>query len=243
MRKIIRQRWIKVALVIITFVMVSTVTYSLNQQYIRSCTDMITVVVAAQKIPAFSAVKRDMVVLAKKPRIAVPPDAITEPDIFLKQEKYYTGELGFGSADIIRLDRLTNIKHLPAVDLAMLPNENKMLVSVNTNLVKSCANFVVPGALVDAVVFIKSETIDEDDKIISPLEDPYLANLLVVDKKNSESGFPHETGREAIPAVITLMLDRANVETAKALVRYNETGSIYLLPVGLQSEVYLASVN
>jgi hypothetical protein len=100
---------------------------------------------------------------------------------------------------------------------------------------------VVPGTLVNAIVFVKGQMLDEPDLIISPAEDTRLANLLVVDKKNANASPPTEKGREAIPAVVTLIIDKDNLEIAKALVQYNETGSVYLLPVGFESNVYLAS--
>lgn len=240
MRKRIKQKYIKAGVVIIVFCLITAVTFTLNRMYIRKNTDMVNVAVAVQKIPAFTQVFPDQVKLAKRPRSAVPPEAVLNT-AELSQAPYYTGDLGFGQGDIIRTDRLSAGKSSKIGELTSLVAEDKMLISVSTNLVKSCANLVAPGALVDAVVFIPGQGIDQEDILISPLEDPCLANLLVIDKKNAESSPPPDAGREAIPATVTLIMDKAAMETAKALVQYNETGSIYLLPVGFDGTVHLAA--
>ena len=240
MRKVIKQRFFKIGLVIALFIAIFGVTFTLNRSYIVSNTDMVQVVVASKKIPAFSKVGAESVTIKKLPRSVIPKTALTDTAV-LEKKNLYTGDLGLGEGDVVREDRLTGNNDAPVGNLAKLQSENKMLVSIQTNLVKSCANLVTPGAVVNAVVFVKGDTLSGSDKIISPLEDPRLSNLLVVDKKNSESAPPVEKGREAIPAVITIMLDSQNIDVAKALVQYNEKGSIYLLPFGFKGDVYLAA--
>jgi Flp pilus assembly protein CpaB len=228
-------------LVVLVFVFIFVVTFTLNQHYIKKNTDLVDVLVAAKKIPAFSSLTVDQVAFAKRPRVVVPKEAVLDVSLLFSGKKYYVGDLGFGVGDIIRLDRLSKEDINGIAKVTSLGEENRMLISINTNLVKSCANLVVPGTLVNAIVFVKGQMLDEPDRIISPAEDLSLANLLVVDKKNAEATIPTEKGREAIPAVVTLIIEKDNLEIAKALVQYNETGSIYLLPVGFESNVYLAS--
>lgn len=242
MRKLIKQKYLKAGLVIIVFCLITAATFTLNRMYIRKNTDMVNVAVAFQKIPAFTQVLPEQVKLAKRPRSAVPSEAILDT-AELTRMKYYANDLGFGEGDIIRADRLSTEKSSKVGELSSLDAENKMLIAVSTNLVRSCANLVTPGARVDAVVFIPSRELDEGDLLISPLEDPRLANLLVIDKKNAESSPPPDSGREAIPATVTMIIDKADLEIAKALVQYNETGSIYLLPVGFDGAVHLAVQN
>lgn len=241
MRKILKKKLQKGGAVLLLFVIIFTVTFTLNRLYIKKNTDMVNVVVAAKKIPAFSLLTIDQVKLAKRPSSVVPKEAIMDTNVFSNGNKYYATDLGFGNGDIIRTDRISEEKSSEENILASLENENKMLISIDTNLVKSCANLVSPGTWVNVIVFIKGQMIEEPDMIISPVEDPRLANLLVVDKKNSESSPISEKGREAIPAVVTFLMDRENIEAAKALVQYNEIGSVYLLPVGFKGDVYLAS--
>lgn len=241
MRKVVKQRFIKTGLVVLMFVAIFCLTFTLNRLYIRSNTDMVSVAVASTKIPAYSVISSEKVTTKLMPRSAVPKEAVLDPHSYFHGKTVYAGDLGFGQGDIIRTDRITEGNTAPVGNLAQLQERNKMLLSIDTNLVKSCANLVVPGTLVNAVVFIKGQDYNAVDKVISPAEDPRLGNLLVVAKKNSESATPPEQGREAIPAVITLQLDQTNLDVAKALVEYNEKGSIYLLPIGFKSEVYLAA--
>lgn len=227
----------------LVFIIIFGITFTLNRLYIKNNTDMINVVVAAKKIPAFSQITEDQVKMSKVPSSVVPKDAITDTNLLSKENRYFAADLGFGTDDIIRLDRLSDDKNGVYNILTTLEAENKTLVSINTNLVKSCANLVSPGSLVNVIVFIKGQMIEEPDKIISPAEDARLNNLLVIDKKNAESSSIAEEGKESIPAVVTFMMDKENIETAKALVQYNEIGSVYLLPVGFKGDVYLASQN
>ncbi len=241
MRKIIRRRWIKTMLVGGVFICIFFSTFSLNRMYIKKNTDMVTVVVAAKKINAFSAVNPDQVTLEKRPKSVVPNEALFETAPLFLGKRYYASELGFGPGDILRLDRLTTTQNNSPGNLIALAEENKMLVAVNSNLVKSCANMVGPGAVVNAIVIVKGKNLNDPDKVIGPGEDARLADLLVVDKKNADAAEPAQKGRDAIPAVVTLIMDRDNLDTAKALVQYNETGSVYLLPVGFKGDVYLAT--
>lgn len=241
MRRTGKIKWLKALLVAIVFAAIFCVTFILNRAYIKKNTDMVTVAVASKKLPAYSLLGREQTALAKVPRSMVPREAVLEPDTYFLGKTYFIGDLGFGEGDIIRTDRLTDGSISIVGNLARLDEEQKMLVAVNTNLIKSCANLVTPGTLVNAVVFIKGDNLNSSDVIISSAEDPRLASLLVIDKKNAEATATAEKGRDAIPAVITLVLDRSDIDVAKALVRYNERGSIYLLPIGFRSDIFLAS--
>lgn len=242
MGRIGKFRWLKALLVVIVFTLIFGVTFTLNRMYIMKNTDLVTVAVAIKKIPAYTPISGQEVALVKVPKSVVPKEAVLEPDIlFQKGKRYFVGDLGFGEGDIIRMDRLTEGNSTIVGSLSRLADEQKMLVAVNTNLVKSCANLVIPGTLVNAVVFIKGEGLNVPDTIISSAEDSRLGNLLVIDKKNSEASAAAEKGRDAIPAVITLVLDKSDMDVAKALVRYNEKGSIYLLPIGFKSDIFLAA--
>lgn len=202
---------------------------------------MVSVVVASHKVPAYSLLGKESLLLARRPRSVVPDTAVYQPDDLLGLTRFYSGDLGFGEGDIIRKDRLFTANNSPMGDLNRLAPEGKMLVSVSTDLVKSTANLIVPGTVVNAVVFIKGDMNQSEDKVLSPKEDPKLGGLQVVDKKNAEAAAPAEKGRDALPAVITLMIDGEDFDTAKALVEYNEKGSIYLLPIGLNGDIYLAA--
>lgn len=243
MRKIVKIKLIKFFLVVMSFCSIFAVTYMLNTAYIKKNTEMMDVVVASKKIPAFSLIEESALTIAKRPLAVIPKEAVLNPEELLPGRNVHAGDLGFGEGDIIRTDRLISEDGSEIPQLARLAEENKMLVAVNTNLVRSCANMVVPGTLADAVVVVKGQMHNEQDRVIGPQDDPKLAGLLVIDKKNAEGAKPDEQGRDSIPAVITLLLDRGNMDTAKALVHYNEIGSIYLLPVDFKGDRYLFSLN
>lgn len=240
MSKAVRRKILKTLLVITVFVLIFFGTFTINNRYIKENTEMARVAVAIREVPAYAQLKKEDLILAKRPLSVVPRDAIYDLNEFLDQGIFYTGELGLESGDILRKERLFQADQNPLGSLARLGDDNKMLVAVNTDLVKSTANLVVPGAIVDAVVYLEGDN-EIPDQILSPTEDPRLSNLLVVDKKNAEAAVPAAEGREAIPAVITIMLDREDSDIAKALVEYNEKGCIYLLPVGFQGDIYLAA--
>lgn len=240
MRKIIKQKYLKAVIVAVVFIGIFAVTFMLNRAYIAKNTDMVSLVVATKKIPAYSLITKDNVRLAKKPRADVTKETVTDMKLFL-EEQHYTGDLGLGEGDIINKDRLFGTNNSPIKNIASLETNNKMLVSVNTNLVQSCANLITPGTLVDAIVYIEGDGMGLAEKVLSPAEDPRLSNLLVVDKKNADAAATAVEGRDAIPAVITIMVDKTNMDIAKALVEYNEKGNVYLLPVGFKGETYLAA--
>lgn len=238
-----KMRMIKILMVIIMFFAVYAITYTLNSQYIENNTNLIYVTVAAKKISAYSPIGREDVLVVKKPRSVVAEDAVLDPDKFFVEKEYYVKDLGFGPGDIIRSQRLSEQEYFNLKNIAGLAGENKMLVSINTNLVQSCSNLVIPGVLVNAVVYIKSKVMGDPDEVISPVEDSRLGKLMVVDKKNAESAVPLDEGREALPEVVTIMLNQEDIEVAKALVAYNEQGNIYLLPIGFNGDTYLAARN
>jgi Flp pilus assembly protein CpaB len=234
-RRIIKQKILKACLVVGLFVFIFLTTYHLNQAYLKKHTDLVRVSVARKEIPAYSRVTREDITFSLQTRSSLPPDSIFDPDGFFQGRSYFTGNLGFGPGDVIRSSRLNQNSLMPFHVLAQLQENKQMLVTIQTNLVQSCSNFVEPGALVNAFVFIKGNSHDIPDRIISPLEEPHLGNLLVFDIRNAEGQKLAEEGREALPAVVTLVLDSHNLDAAKVLVEYNETGNIYLVPIGFDA--------
>ncbi len=232
MRRLTRIRIFKTALLMATFLMVFTVTFMINRTYIRKHTELVEVVVAANKLSPYSLVTRDDLTMSKRPRSVVGAEAVRDLEFFGPEKSYYTEELGFGKGDIISQDRIFETETSKLGQIVKLANENKMLLSVNTNLVRSCANMVTAGTYVDLIVYLDDREKEDSDTIISPAEDARLSSLLVVATKNSEASGIEEEGRNAIPAVVTFELTRDKMDVAKVLVKYNEKGSIYLLPVG-----------
>jgi hypothetical protein len=237
--KIFHKRWLKVFFVLLTFCAIFFITYTLNDLYIKKNVQTIRVATVTKKIPPYTLVTKEQIAMMSMPVSAIPQDAVLNPERFFQGKKYYTNELGLGAGDLLRTEKLSTDNTSVLGKLTRLSDDQTMLVAINTNLVQSCANLVVPGTLVNAVVYIKAKGIGQEDLVISFEEDPGLANLLVVDKKNANSAVVEEEGRGAIPAVVVFKLDKNQQNVAKALVQYNETGTIYLLPVGFKGDVFL----
>ncbi|MDD2432611.1 MAG: hypothetical protein PHX01_02745 [Clostridia bacterium] len=239
MRKFFRKKGWKVFFVLLAFCAVFFITYTLNDLYIKQNVQTVRVATVTKKIPPYTLVTKEQVTMLPLPVSVVPEDAVLNVEEFFQGQKYYTNELGLGAGDLLRREKLSADNTSPLGKLTRLSDDQTMLVAINTNLVQSCANLVVPGTLVHAIVYIKAKGMGEEDVVISFAEDPGLANLLVVDKKNANSAVVEEEGREAIPAVVVFKLHQNQQNVAKALVKYNETGTVYLLPVGFQGDVFL----
>ncbi len=80
----------------------------------------------------------------------------------------------------------------------------------------------------NAVIFIEGGAKGEIDEVISFIENPDLEGLMVFDKR-IHLHMGDDSSDKAIPVCITLQIDKRNEKLAKDLVRYNETGCIYLL--------------
>lgn len=238
----VRKKGWKIVLVLITFVVVFGGTYILNDHYIKKNVQTVQVAKISKKVLPYSLLTKEQVTMTLMPEAAVPEDAVFDLEEFFQEKQYYTGELGFGVGDLLSPRKLLPDNDAPLGKLVRLVDEQTMLIAINTNLVQSCANLVLPGTLVHALVYIKGKGMGEEDQVISFLENPDLANLLVVDKKNANSVGIEEGGREAIPAVVVFQIGQNRPNVAKTLVEYNEKGVIYLMPVGFQGDVFQDSV-
>jgi hypothetical protein len=163
---------------------------------------------------------------------AIPLDALKPDEEFFSTEfKYYAGNLGLGSGDIFRKERVARSEETEYGKVLELAGKNEFLVSIDTDLVKSSGGFVRKGVVVDIVAYIKGEY-NLPGRTITHLENPNLKGLTVVDVKNKDGGMVTEVqGKDSIPAVVTIVT--SDIKTAAELVALNETGKVYLLPTGV----------
>ena len=178
--------------------------------------------------------------MAEKPVLGLDGDYIADINEFLAQGPWYMGDIGMGAGDVLRPVRLA-----PAAEAGgdwrweFDRREHVRLIAIETNLVRSGGDWLWPGVVADALVYIPAKESYDDPQpsmVISPEEDPLLKGLLVIDKKNAngvsiddhiiEEGY----GRDMLPAVVTLMIDGDDLDRIRALIRYNEEGKIYLSP-------------
>jgi hypothetical protein len=214
--------------------------FILNQAYLQRAASLVSVVVAGHDILPGSLLTSSDLEITQRPVLSLGNDYWQEINPELLQAQWYAGQLGIGKGDIIKPSRLNQESMMTGSALLRMGSEDKRLIAVETDLVRSCSSWLEPGTLVDGLVFIKGKEGYEasPDVVIGPQEDPLLKDLLIVDKKNStglslnqenENGL----GRDTLPAVITIMLEYTDEEKAKALIRYNEQGKIYFSPKGL----------
>ena len=232
---------LKGLIICVSFVAVFGITYRLNQTYLREAAETVVVVVAAEDLPPGTLLTPEKLILAERPAMGLGTDVAEDIAVLLEQEPLYAGEIGFGVGDVVRPDRLRTEAEGDDEDglWDFSRQEQARLVAVETSLVRSSGDWLRPGMLVDAIVYIPAKESYEDPQpsaTIGPEEDPFLRGLLVIDRKNANGltlgDMAGEEGysRDALPAVVTLMVDKEDIERVRALIRYNEEGRIYLSP-------------
>ena len=241
---------LKGLVVSISFAVVFVVTYGLNRTYLRQVAETKTVITAKYMLlPGKPLVAGDLA-LTEKPVFGLGEDYAQDIDTLLLSGPWYIGELGLGAGDVLRPNRLRNAADTGGfMRWEMQRRDDVRLIAVETNLVRSSGNWLWPGTMVDAFVYLPAKDSYDDPqpaRIIGPRDDPFLQALLVIDKRNNSgaslqegsdaSGESMETyNRDTIPTVVTLMVDIHDVERVKALISYNEEGEIYFSPTTVES--------
>ncbi len=223
-----------------SFVAVFGITFALNQAYLKQAAATQTVAVAKKDLLPGTPLNADSLIMIEKPVFGLNNDYVADISELIARGPWYIGEVGLGAGDILRPRRLTSAGSAGGDWRWEFSNrEDVCLIAVATNLVRSGGDWLWPGMRADAVVYIPAQNGYEESlpsQIIGPEEDPLLANLLVVDKKNAgglalaEGWTGDGYSRDLLPAVVTLMVDKEDKERIKALIRYNEEGRIYFSP-------------
>ncbi|OAB30512.1 Flp pilus assembly protein CpaB [Paenibacillus macquariensis] len=218
--KVTRRILIVLGAAIITFSMVF-----LANSFVKKNTDLVQVVVAKENVSPYQSLK-DMVMYRDVVRSEVPEDAIK--DVKELEGEWFANDVGFYKASPIMKSGITtseNSKYGETLEL----KEGERLIGIKVDQAQSAGDYIKPGVLVDAIVYVKSE---EGTIVIGPEEDPDLAGLLVLARQNSEGTTPGEDGRSLVPAVA--IIETSNKDVRKKLVRYQEEGKIYLSPSGVE---------
>ena len=233
-------------LICVSFVAVFVVTYRLNQSYLQQVVETQAVVTAITDILPGEALDPGNLQLSEKAVFGLGGDLITDLHAFLENGPWYAGDIGIGAGDILRPERLVNAAaYAGDWRWAFDQREGARLIAIETSLARSSGDWLWPGALVDALVYIPAKESYEDSRpsqVIGPDDDPFLRGLLVIDKKNAngmslgEGAAEEGYSRDALPAVVTLMIEEGDIGRAMALVRYNEEGRIYLSPSGAYAQ-------
>ncbi|RUT38688.1 hypothetical protein EJP82_26820 [Paenibacillus anaericanus] len=200
----------------------------LSNSYVQKNTDLVKVVVAVENIQPDQSVN-NKITIKEKVRSEIPEDAITDLKE-LENETWFANEIGFYKDEPIRKSGLTtsdNSKYGGALKL----KDGDSLVGVKVDQAQSAGDYIKPGVIVDAVVYVKNEF---ETKVIGPKDDPDLAGLIIRDRQNAEGTEPGADGRSLITAVA--IIETSNEQVKKKLVEYQEEGKIYLTPTGVVKE-------
>ena len=232
---------LKGIVICISFVGVFAITYHLNQMYLREMAETALVVAVKETVLPGCLITQEMLHMTERPAFGLSADKVEDIALFLEAGPWYAGETGFGSGDILLLSRLRHERDMDGDwRWAFNQQEDARLIAVETSLVRSGGDWLWPGMIVDAIVYIPGRESYEEKRpseMIGPDEDPLLGGLLVVDKKNAggvsldEPASAEGYSRDALPSVVTLMIHVEDTERLKALIRYNEEGRIYFSPV------------
>ncbi|MEA4891720.1 MAG: hypothetical protein VB085_04060 [Peptococcaceae bacterium] len=233
---------LKATLLCLSFALVFLATYSLNQAYLKETAATARVVTARRRLlPGEKLVQEDLV-MAERALFGLGADYSEDPAALLSQSELYVDELGFDAGDIIRPKRLKKEKQ--AVGGAeriekYLKNGDKRLLALKTDLIASGGDWLKPGIRADAFVYLEGKnSFGEvvEAKVLGPTEDPFLGDLLIGDRKTAAGSDPDEAeealGRDRLPAAVVVVLEAAEEERMKSLIRYNEEGRIYFSPTG-----------
>jgi len=233
---------LKILVIFISFIIVFGASFYFVQDYIQKATEVEMVAVAARDILPNELINKEDITFEERAVYGLGSDYLISLEEI--NGDIYTRDIGFGKGDVIRLSKLTTedpVSYSPVELMSDLVKENKLqLISIDTNLTKSCANGLEPGSLVDGFVYIKADDYygsEETDLIIGPDEDINLCDLTVYDvvteRGNHLDSVNEDIGETSISAVVTLCIDKSDYDRLKAIVSYNETGSFYLSLKGM----------
>src|SRR5690606_34218371 len=99
---------------------------------------------------------------------------------------YFSGEIGFVEGAPLRKGMVKDSKGSkfgPAAELSQ--DEDALYVGVATDQARSAGDYIRPGVLVDAYVFIPGD-MERMPEVIGPKQNPNLKGLLVHDRQTSD---------------------------------------------------------
>lgn len=184
------------------------------------------IVVAKQEIRPYQEITKDMLQYREVVLSEVPADAVLDAGK-LKFGDLYTGEYGIREKEPLRMNYTTTSLN-SQVGSSIGLKDGMTEIGVATDLARSAGDDAKPGVYVDVIAYVEDETTNLSKKII----DPKLTNIKVLKRLNSTGTTPEAaSGESLIPAVVVLEVTSAQ---AAAIMEYQETGKVYLLPLGIK---------
>lgn len=185
------------------------------------------VVVLKEDILPFKAITKEKLTYQEIPISTVPEDAVTNHKELQLTDLYAT-EYGFAKGSPLRKTYTSTKEHSKMGTSISLP-KGKLEIGVATNLIQSAGDAIKSGVYVDVCAWVRKENSDAQH-VITPKENPKMKHILVKKRLNTQGKIPDEGDSGGlIPAVAIL---EVTPEQATDLVKYQETGKVYLLPSG-----------
>lgn len=185
------------------------------------------VVVAKQDIAPFTEITKDKLQYREIVLSEIPTDAVLDAED-LKFGDLYAGEYGIRNNEPVRTTYNTTSLN-SEVGSSIGLKEGMTEIGIATDLVRSAGDDAKPGVYVNVIAYVRDEATNLSKKVV----DPKLTNIKVLKRLNSEGTAPDAaSGNSLIPVVVVL---EVTVEQAAAIMEYQESGKVYLLPVGIKS--------
>lgn len=199
----------------------------MQNQIVKQQTTTKKVLVPAMNIVPFSPVvgklvPKDVV------QSEIPEDAITSLDE-LEGEEWVTGEIGLPAGFPISKTMLMTAKDSKYGQSVEL-KQGEFFVGVQTDQVRSAGDFIKPGTLADAYVYVEGDN-QTPSRLITPEQDPLLKDLLIQDRQNQNGYNPQDEQQNPIPSIA--IVKTSDTKVVAALIHYQEEGRVYFAPTGV----------
>lgn len=200
-----------------------------TRYYISQHVNTVSVLATSTEIMPLTKITPEMLTEKQVPQGHVPEGAapVSAGNMFA-ETSHFTGEVGLHSNEVITQDKIFTESELPHADMAAM-EENKTILGVSTDLVRSAGAFVFPGTHVRAIGYMELEGEHPKAEVI-------YDNLRVVDSLDS-SGVPIDSGegRNAVPSVLRLAV---TPEQERVLIEYQEQADVWftVLPEGYEPQ-------
>lgn len=226
-------KYTRVGVIIVMALVTAIITMGVNSSYRARVTEVEKVVVAAGHLKPYTELTKANLTYREVVKSEIPGDAIKSIDAFLKKGPKFVGEVGLTKGYPVK-ESLTLDSGKSVFGEALGLKNNKLLVAIAVNQVRSVGDLIKPGVKVSAYVFIDGGIDRGQPRVITPLDNPGLSNLVVVERQNTNGAEPNGKGADAIPVMVIVEADPGQ---ARDLVLYQEIGKIYTLPTGVDPSV------
>lgn len=226
MKKKFWNKYTRSGLLVLVGLLIFVVAYKINQTSTAQQVQTQRVIVAKQNIPPYTALKKEMLEYKNIVMSAVPSDAITDANQ-INFDDAFSSSFGILQGAPLQKQQITKAAE-SQMGTAVSLKAGYTQIGVKTDLAMSAGDGAKPGVLVDVIAYVGN-----DGAGSTKVVDPSLKGLRVLKRLNSEGTVPDpNVGNSLIPSVVVL---EVTPQQAAAIMEYQESGKVYLLPVGVSS--------